>query len=74
MLINDLLNGLKDMFFIFLYTCFKCICELIDFIKEIESVEIVGSKGDFLTNLIRSDSVKNAFFTASVIGVVFLIL
>ena len=81
MLLNDLLNGLKDMFFTFLYTCFRCICQLIDFIKEIfymlcgiESVEIDGSQGDLLTSLIRSDSVKKAFLTISVIGVVLLAL
>ena len=81
MLLNDLIEGLKDMFFTFLYTCFKCICELIDFIKEIfymlcgiESVEIGGSQGDLLTNLIRSDSVKKAFLTISLIGVILLVL
>ena len=43
------------MFFTFLCRCFRCICEFIDFIKEIfymlcgiESVEIDGSKGDML--------------------------
>lgn len=81
MLLNDLIEGLKDMFFTFLYTCFRCICELIDFIKEIfymlcgiESVEINGAKGDMLTSLLRSDSVKKAFLTISIIGVILLVL
>lgn len=81
MLLNDLIEGLKDMFFTFLYTCFRCICELIDFIKEIfymlcgiESVEIDGSKGDMLTSLLGSDSVKKAFLTISIIGVILLVL
>lgn len=81
MLLNDLIDGLKDMFFTFLYTCFRCICELIDFIKEIfymlcgiESVEIDGSKGDMLTSLLRSDSVKKAFLIISLIGVILLVL
>lgn len=81
MLLNDLIEGLKDMFFTFLYTCFRCICELIDFIKEIfymlcgiESVEIDGSKGDMLTSLLKSDSVKKAFLTILLIGVILLVL
>ena len=81
MLLNDLIEGLKDMFFTFLYTCFRCICELIDFIKEIfymlcgiEPVEINGAKGDMLTSLLGSDSVKKAFLTISIIGVILLVL
>lgn len=81
MLLNDLIEGLKDMFFTFLYTCFRCICELIDFIKEIfymlcgiEQVEINGAKGDMLTSLLGSDSVKKAFLTISIIGVILLVL
>lgn len=61
--------------------CFRCICELIDFIKEIfymlcriESVEIDGSKGDMLTSLLKSDSVKKAFLTILLIGVILLVL
>lgn len=81
MLLNDLIEGLKDMFFTFLHTCFRCICELIDFIREIfymlcgiEPVEINSSKGDMLTNLLGSDSVKKAFLTISIIGVILLVL
>lgn len=40
----------------------------------IESVEIDGSKGDMLTSLLRSDSVKKAFLTILLIGVILLVL
>ena len=60
---------------------FRCICQLIDFIKEIfymlcgiEPVEKDRTKGDMFTSLIQSDSVKKAFLTVSLIGVVLLVL
>ena len=60
---------------------FRCICQLIDFIKEIfymlcriEPVDKGRTKGDMLTSLIQSDSVKKAFLTVSLIGVVLLVL
>ena len=81
MLLSELINALKDMFFTFLYTCFKCICQLIDFIKEIfymlcgiETVSINGEQTDLLSTLIRSDSIKKAFLSIYLIGVVLLFI
>ncbi len=81
MLLGELVSALKDMFFTFLYTCFKCICQLIDFIKEIfymlcgiETVSINGEQTDLLSTLIRSDSIKKAFLTIFIIGVILLFI
>ena len=79
MLLSELVNALKDMFFTFLYLCFECICQLIDFIKEIfymlcgiETVSIGGEQTDLLSSLLRSDSVKKAFLGIFLIGVILL--
>jgi len=81
MLLEDLVNALKDMFFTFLYMCFAAICKLIDFIKDIfymlcgiDTVEIDGEQGDLLSSIIRSDSIKRAFFLIFIIGVILLVL
>lgn len=81
MLLGDLIDALKDMFFSFLYLCFECICQLIDFIKDIfymlvgiDPVSIDGKETDLLTSLIRSDSIKKAFLLIFLIGVILLFL
>lgn len=79
MLLGDLIEGLKDMFFTFLYLCFKCICQLIDFIKDIfyllcgiDPIETEGGSSDLLSSLIQSDSIKKAFLLIFLIGVILL--
>lgn len=79
MLLGELVNALKDMFFTFLYLCFKCICQLIDFIKDIfymlcgiDPVVVDGEETDLLSTLIQSDTIKTAFLVIFVIGVILL--
>ena len=78
-MVHSIIEGLKDMFFTFLYLCFKCICQLIDFIKDIfymlcgiDPVVVDGEKTDLLSTLIQSDSIKSAFLIIFVIGVILL--
>ena len=78
-MVHSIIEGLKDMFFTFLYLCFKCICQLIDFIKDIfymlcgiDPVVVNGEKTDLLSTLIQSDSIKSAFLIIFVIGVILL--
>jgi len=75
-----MIEGLKDAFFTFLYLCFKCTCQLIDFIKDIfyllcgiDPVTINGEKTDVLSSLLTSDSVKRAFLLIFLIGIILLI-
>ena len=79
MLLGDLIDALKDMFFTFLYQTFALICNLIDFLKDIfymlcgiDPVAINGENRDLLSSLVQSDMVRKAFLTIFVIGVVLL--
>lgn len=65
MLLGDLVDALKDMFFTFLYRTFSLILSLIDFIKDIfymlcgiDAVTINGTESDLLGSLIESSSIK----------------
>jgi hypothetical protein len=68
MILGELIEALKDMFFSFLYMCFMFICKLIDFIKDIfymlcgiDTVEVNGEQSDLLSSLIQSDTIKRTF-------------
>jgi hypothetical protein len=81
MILGDLIEAIKDMFFTFLYTCFMLICQLIDFIKDIfymlcgiDTVEVNGEQGDLLSSLVQSDTVKRSFLIIFVIGVILLVV
>ena len=81
MLLGDLVDALKDMFFTFLYRTFSLICSLIDFIKDIfymlvgiDPVSINGEQTDLLSSLIRSYMIKKAFLYVFVIGVILMIV
>ena len=80
MILGELIEALKDMFFSFLYTCFMFICKLIDFIKDIfymlcgiDPVEVNGEPGDLLSTLIQSDAIKRTFLTIFIIGIILLV-
>ena len=81
MLLGDLVNALKDMFFTFLYRTFSLILSLIDFIKDIfymlcgiDPVTINGEQSDLLGSLIESNSIKKAFLMVFIIGVILLVI
>lgn len=65
MLLGELVDALKDMFFTFLYRTFSLILSLIDFIKDIfymlcgiDPVTINGKESDLLGSLIESEMIK----------------
>jgi hypothetical protein len=81
MVIEDLVNAIKDLFFTFLYRCFSLICVLVDFIKDIfymlcgiDPVEIEGEDTDLLSSLIQSDSIRRVFLMVFVIGAILLVV
>ena len=81
MLLNELLEGLKDMFFTFLYRMFSLICNLIDFLKDIfymmcgiDPVTINGEKTDLLSSLTTSDVIRKSFLMVFIVGVILLIV
>jgi hypothetical protein len=81
MILGELIEALKDMFFSFLYMCFMFICKLIDFIKDIfymlcgiDTVEVNGEQSDLLSSLIQSDTIKRTFLIIFIIGVILLVV
>lgn len=81
MILEDLLNGLLELFCNLLYRLFSGICILIDFIKTIffklcgiETVEINGTQTDLLSNLLESEIIKRAFLIIFIIGFILLII
>src|SRR5574344_314883 len=81
MILGELIEALKDMFFSFLYMCFMFICKLIDFIKDIfymlcgiDTVEVNGEQSDLLSSLIQSDTIKRTFLIIFLIGVILLVV
>lgn len=79
MLLEDLVNALKDMFFSFLYLCFAGTAKLIDFIKNIfymlcgiDPVSLNGEDTDLLSALVQSGAVKRSFLMIFLIGVILL--
>jgi hypothetical protein len=80
MLLEDLVNAIKDLFFTLLYLTFALTCKLIDFLKDvfymlsgISPVEIDGEKSDLLTSLMKSSVINRVFLTVFVIGAVLLV-
>ncbi len=81
MLLNELLDGLKDLFFTFLYRMFALICNLIDFLKDIfymmcgiDPVMINGEKSDLLSSLTTSEMVRKSFLLVFIVGAILLIV
>ena len=81
MLLNELLDGLKDLFFTFLYRMFALICNLIDFLKDIfymmcgiDPVTINGEKSDLLSSLTTSEMVRKSFLMVFIVGAILLVV
>ena len=81
MLLNELLDGLRDMFFTFLYRTFSLVCMLIDFLKDIfymlcgiDPITISGKQGDLLSSLVESDAIRRSFLTVFVIGSILIVV
>ncbi len=79
MILEELIDGLVNLFYSIVYKIFSSICVLIDFIKTIffklcgiETVEIEGSQTDLLTNLLNSDAIRRVFLTITIIGFILL--
>ena len=81
MLLNELLDGLKDFFFTFLYRMFALICNLIDFLKDIfymmcgiDPVTINGEKSNLLSRLTTSEMVRKSFLMVFIVGAILLVV
>ena len=81
MLLGDLVEALKDMFFTFLYRTFSLVCMLIDFLKDIfymlcgiDPITISGKQGDLLSSLVESDAIRRSFLMVFVIGSILIVV
>lgn len=81
LLLNELLDGLRDMFFTFLYRTFSLICMLVDFLKDIfymlcgiDPITISGKQGDLLSSLVESDAIRRSFLIVFVIGSILIVV
>ena len=81
MLLGDLIEALKDMFFTFLYRTFSLVCMLIDFLKDIfymlcgiDPVLIDGKEGDLLSSLVESDAIRRSFLLVFIVGSILIVV